>query len=117
MASNTKEANIVTGDESQPNGNHEPTSQCDPNDSTFFIDKYNDGSTDNTYAIYDVKGHLIGTIVDADGDGITEQMLLDAEDIVDAQIARQCLEDIRTGKTKLVSGAELDARLSAILDG
>ena len=43
-------------------------------------------------------------------------MLTDAEDALDGQLARGLLEDIRSGAMELVSGAALDARLSALMD-
>ena len=47
---------------------------------------------------------------------VEDRMLVDAEDALDAQIARECLDEIGAGTLKLVSGDALDARLSAILD-
>ena len=47
---------------------------------------------------------------------VEDQMLVDAEDALDAQIAREMLDEVEAGTLKLVSGAALDARLAAILD-
>lgn len=47
---------------------------------------------------------------------VEDQMLTDAEDALDGQLARGLLEDIRSGAMELVSGAALDARLSALMD-
>lgn len=47
---------------------------------------------------------------------VEDQMISDAEDALDGQIARDRLDELATGKIKLVSGAELDARLSTLMD-
>ena len=43
-----------------------------------------------------------------------DQMLEDAEDALDGHIARQRVEELETGAIRLVSGPELDARLTAL---
>lgn len=47
---------------------------------------------------------------------VEDQMLTDAEDSLDSQVARERIEEIATGAMHIVSGADLDARLSALLD-
>jgi type I restriction enzyme M protein len=47
---------------------------------------------------------------------VEDQMLADAEDALDSQIARERLAEIDSGKVKLVTGAVLDARLAALMD-
>lgn len=47
---------------------------------------------------------------------VEDQILADAEDALDSQIARDRLIDISGGKTKLVHGSALDTRLTALLD-
>ena len=47
---------------------------------------------------------------------VEDQILADAEDALDSQIARERLAEIDSGKAKLVTGAVLDARLAALMD-
>ncbi len=47
---------------------------------------------------------------------VESQMLVDAEDTFDSQIARERLDELESGKTKYVSGAALDVRLSSLMD-
>ncbi len=46
---------------------------------------------------------------------VEDQMLADADDALDSEIARERLSDVASGKVELVSGNNLDARLSALL--
>ena len=39
---------------------------------------------------------------------VEDQMLVDAEDALDSQIARECIDEIETGGVQIVSGAALD---------
>lgn len=45
---------------------------------------------------------------------VEDQMIEDAEDALDSQTARLRLAELQNGKVKLISGSELDARLSAL---
>jgi len=45
---------------------------------------------------------------------VESQILENAEDALDAHVARQRLAELASGKTKAVSGAELEARLQAL---
>ncbi len=45
-----------------------------------------------------------------------DQIIADAEDALDSQTARTRLADLKVGRTKVVSGAELEARLAAMMD-
>jgi type I restriction enzyme M protein len=47
---------------------------------------------------------------------VEDQMIEDAEDALDSQTARTRLTEMKTGTARLVSGADLDARLAAMLD-
>lgn len=47
---------------------------------------------------------------------IEDQIIEDAEDALDSQTARTRLADLKMGRTKVVSGAELEARLAAMMD-
>lgn len=48
--------------------------------------------------------------------GVEDRMIEDAEDALDSQTARMRIADLRSGKTKAVSGAELDARLAVMME-
>lgn len=47
---------------------------------------------------------------------IEDQMIKDAEDALDSQTARMRLADLGNGRARTVSGAELEARLAAMMD-
>ena len=47
---------------------------------------------------------------------VEDRMIDDAEDAIDSQRARERLFELKSGKAALVSGDDLDSRLSAILD-
>lgn len=47
---------------------------------------------------------------------VEDQMLEDAEDALDSHLARTRIAEISAGTAKLVSGAELDRRLAALMD-
>lgn len=47
---------------------------------------------------------------------VEDQILLDAEDALDSQVARMRLADLGSGKATAVSGAELEARLAAMME-
>lgn len=47
---------------------------------------------------------------------VEDRMIEDAEDALDSHIARVRLAEIQSGSTRLVSGAELDAKLAALME-
>lgn len=47
---------------------------------------------------------------------VEDQMIADAEDARDSQRARTRIEELRSGKAKVVSGAELETRLAAMME-
>jgi hypothetical protein len=47
---------------------------------------------------------------------VEDQMIADAEDALDSQTARTRIAELESGKAKAVSGAELEARLAAMME-
>ena len=47
---------------------------------------------------------------------VEDQMIADAEDALDSQTARTLIAELGSGKAKAVSGAELEARLAAMME-